>query len=70
MWKKQLLSGIKRNCRRDRNCFALCLSNLIPSWIDISLLKITSKHLTGFEMAEVQLHFEVRFEMVNAVTYL
>ena len=48
--------ALKRTCRRDRNWFALHPSNLSwipyyisPRWIDISLLKITSKHLTGCE---------------------
>ena len=57
-WKNSCFSGIKRNCRRDRNWFVLHSSNLSwapyyisPSSTGISLLTITSKHLTGCEVA-------------------
>jgi len=55
-WENICVSGIKRICRRDRNWYALHSSNLAgapydisPRWIDISLLTITSKRLTGCE---------------------
>ena len=55
-WKNICVFGIKRTCKRDRNWFALRSSNLSwvpycisPRWIDISLLAITSNHLTGCE---------------------
>jgi len=55
-WKCICVFGIKHTCRRDRNWFALHSSNLSwvpyyisPRWIDIYLLAITSKHLTGCE---------------------
>jgi len=55
-WKNSCVFGIKRTCRRERNWFELHSSNLswvayciFPRWIDIPLLTITSKRLTGCE---------------------
>ena len=65
-WKKWLLSGIKYICRRGRNWFALHTSslhwapyNISLSWIGVSLLTITSKYLTVFEVPDLQVYCEV-----------
>jgi len=69
-WKNCCFSGIKRICRRVRNWFTLHSSNLSwppyytsPSWMDISFLTITSKHLgpTGVKVPDLQDHCIVAY---------